>query len=66
MLWYKRRKLEDSTDRPQHIKDYDLSALEEHYLFWDYLEIGRIQLSRYPCSSFIKRRTQYFVLVIFF
>lgn len=47
MLWYKRRKLEDSTDRPQYIKDHDLSALEDHYLFWDYLEIGKIQLCRY-------------------
>lgn len=47
MLWYKRRKLEDSSDRPQHIRDYDLSALEEHFLFWDYLEIGKIHLSRY-------------------
>lgn len=47
MLWYKRRKMEDSADRPQYIKDHDLSALEDHYLFWDYLEIGKIQFYHY-------------------
>ena len=40
MLWYKRRKQEHYSARPEHIRDYDLSALEEHFLFWDYLEIG--------------------------
>ena len=46
MLWLKRRKLEDSSDRPQYIKDHDLSALEDHYLFWDYLEIGTLNKVR--------------------
>ena len=64
MLWFKLRKLKDSTHRPQHIRDYDLSALEEHYLFWDYLEIGKIYLSRYSCSFINKIRTQSFVLAI--
>lgn len=41
MLWLKRRKLDDSTDRPQYIKDHDLSSLEDHFLFWDYLEMGK-------------------------
>ncbi|XP_068760659.1 anoctamin-4-like [Montipora capricornis] len=38
-LWLKRRNLDESSDRPQFIKDYDLSSLEDHFLFWDYLEI---------------------------
>ena len=61
MLWFKRRMLQDSTHRPQHIRDYDLSVLEEHYLFWDYLEIGKI-LSRYSCSFINEIRIQSFVL----
>lgn len=38
-LWLKRRKAGDSGDRPQYVKDHELSELEDHYLFWDYLEI---------------------------
>ena len=65
MLWYKRRKLEDPTHRPQHIRDYDLSALEEHFLFWDYLEIGKIHnLSSYSNIFINKIRTKPFVSAI--
>lgn len=38
-LWLKRRQLDESTERPQFIKDHDLSSHEDHFLFWDYLEI---------------------------
>ena len=41
MLWLKRRNSKEETDRPQYIKDHDLSTLEDHFLFWDYLEIGK-------------------------
>ena len=43
MLWLKRRKVKEFTDQPQYIKDHELSSLEDHYLFWDYLEIGKIK-----------------------
>jgi len=43
----KRRKLEEATDQPQYIQDHDLSTLEEHFLFWDYLEIGKISYSEH-------------------
>lgn len=45
-LWLKRRKLDESTERPQFIKDHDLSSHEDHFLFWDYLEIGKFPYSR--------------------
>ncbi|XP_073246444.1 anoctamin-4-like isoform X2 [Porites lutea] len=38
-LWLKRKELQEISDQPQYIKDYNLSTLEDHYLFWDYLEI---------------------------
>ena len=46
MLWLKRRQLDESTERPQFIKDHDLSSHEDHFLFWDYLEIGKFPYSR--------------------
>ena len=45
-LWLKRRQLDESTERPQFIKDHDLGSHEDHFLFWDYLEIGKFPYSR--------------------
>lgn len=50
-LWLKRKELQEISDQPQYIKDYDLSTLEDHYLFWDYLEIGKMNKENEICSS---------------
>lgn len=38
--------MDESTERPQFIKDHDLGSHEDHFLFWDYLEIGKFPYSR--------------------
>ena len=40
MLLRKRRDQKSTGDRPQFELDYDLSPLEKHFMFWEYLEIG--------------------------
>ena len=40
MLLRKRRNQKSTGDRPQFELDFDLSPLEKHFMFWEYLEIG--------------------------
>lgn len=37
-----RRNKKNLDDCPQYEKDFDLTASEKHYMFWEYLEIGKI------------------------
>ena len=39
----KKRRSQPSKDveRPQYELDHDLSPLERHFMFWEYLEIGK-------------------------
>ena len=41
MLLRKRRNQKNAGDRPQYELDFDLSPLEKHFMFWEYLEIGK-------------------------
>ena len=41
MLLRKRRNQKSAGDRPQYELDFDLSPLENHFMFWEYLEIGK-------------------------
>jgi len=36
------RNKKNLNDCPQYEKDFDLTACEKHYMFWEYLEIGKI------------------------
>ena len=40
MFWFKSRK-EVGKDLPQYQHDFDLSPQGDHYMFWEYLEVGR-------------------------
>ena len=39
MFWIKSRK-EVQKDLPQYQRDFDLSPQGDHYMFWEYLEVG--------------------------
>lgn len=41
MLFIKRRKQKKAGDPPQYELDFDLNPLEKHFMFWEYLEIGK-------------------------
>lgn len=41
MLLRKRRDQSTDDNRAQYELDYDLSPLEKHFMFWEYLEIGK-------------------------
>lgn len=41
MLLRKRRNQKSAGDRLQYELDFDLSPLEKHFMFWEYLEIGK-------------------------
>ena len=41
MYWLKRRK-ETNGDQPQYQLDFDLSPQGDHYMFWEYLEVGKL------------------------
>ena len=43
----KKRRSQDKQDggRPQYELDHDLSPLERHFMFWEYLEIGKTVMS---------------------
>ena len=43
MLLIKRRNQKNAGDRPQYELDFDLNPLEKHFMFWEYLEIGKTQ-----------------------
>ena len=46
MLLKKRRSQDKQDgDRPQYELDHDLSPLERHFMFWEYLEIGKAVMS---------------------
>ena len=40
--WWKERKEPKDKKLPQYEQDYNLEALEEHFMFWEYLEIGNL------------------------
>ena len=40
MFWFKSRK-EEQKDLPQYQRDFDLSPQGDHYMFWEYLEVGK-------------------------
>ena len=46
MHWLKSRK-EENVDHPQYQRDFDLSPQGDHYMFWEYLEVGKYQLCCY-------------------
>lgn len=41
MFWIKSRK-EEQKGLPQYQRDFDLSPLGDHYMFWEYLEVGKL------------------------
>ena len=44
MKWWKLRQAhKEILDIPQWEEDYKLSPLPEHYMFWEYLEVGKIE-----------------------
>lgn len=40
MFWFKSRK-EEQKNLPQYQRDFDLSPQGDHYMFWEYLEVGK-------------------------
>ena len=38
--WLKERKEPKNKKLPQFEQDFNLSPLQEHFMFWEYLEIG--------------------------
>lgn len=37
---------EEEKDLPQYQRDFDLSPQGDHYMFWEYLEVGK-----YSCTT---------------
>ena len=52
MFWIKSRK-EEQKGLPQYQRDFDLSPQGDHYMFWEYLEVGKLvetlSLAFFPC-----------------
>lgn len=52
MFWIKSRK-EEQKGLPQYQRDFDLSPQGDHYMFWEYLEVGKLvetlSLGFFPC-----------------
>ena len=45
MKWWKlRQAMKEAMEIPQWEEDYKLSALPDHHMFWEYLEVGKILL----------------------
>ena len=45
MKWWKMRQaMKEAMEIPQWEEDYKLSALPDHHMFWEYLEVGKILL----------------------
>ena len=43
MKWWKlRQAMKEAMEIPQWEEDYKLSALPDHHMFWEYLEVGKI------------------------
>ena len=43
MKWWKMRQaMKEAMEIPQWEEDYKLSALPDHHMFWEYLEVGEI------------------------
>ena len=38
------RKKKEKDLRPQYQREYDLSPHKDHYMFWEYLDVGRYLL----------------------
>ena len=44
MKWWKMRQArKEIMDIPQWEEDFKLSALPDHHMFWEYLEVGKTQ-----------------------
>ena len=57
MKWWKLRQArKEIQDIPQWEEDYKLSALPEHHMFWEYLEVGKI--SKFPTHAHAWSKSQ--------
>ena len=52
MKWWKiRQAMKEAMEIPQWEEDYKLSALPDHHMFWEYLEVGEILGVPYSASA---------------
>ena len=60
MKWWKMRQArKEIMEIPRWEEDFKLSALPEHHMFWEYLEVGKVETSKvrvYPGSCHLCKR----------